>query len=70
MVAISDDPSDYNALTPHFLIGGPLTQIAEPIVLAAFQNQIKSWELVGTNPKNFGEGGHKNISYNIAPETR
>jgi len=55
MVAISDDPSDYNALTPaHFLIGGPLTQLAEPIVLAEPQSWLKRWELVRQQSQEFG----------------
>lgn len=54
MVALSDYPSDYNALTPaHFLIGAPLTQIPEPIVTDVPQNRLKRWELVRRQSQEF-----------------
>lgn len=54
MVALSDDPSDYNVLTPsHFLIGAPLTQIPEPIALVEPKNRLKRWELVRYQAQSF-----------------
>jgi len=47
MQALSDDPTDLNALTPeHFLIGEPLCCVPEPRYDAIPDNQLIRWELI------------------------
>lgn len=47
LVALSDNPADYAALTPaHFLVGGPLTVPIEPDVSTVASNRLKRWKLV------------------------
>lgn len=44
---MSDDPSDFTALTPgHFLVGGILILPAEPDTTGIRLNRVKRWELV------------------------
>ncbi|XP_071582174.1 uncharacterized protein [Temnothorax nylanderi] len=44
---LSDDPSDYTALTPgHFLIGRPLTSVPEESVLEINANRLSRWQHV------------------------
>ncbi|XP_029347204.1 uncharacterized protein LOC100569539 [Acyrthosiphon pisum] len=51
---MSDDPSDLNPLTPaHFLIGGSLTQPAEPDSTGIPLNRVKRWELVKLQSQTF-----------------
>ena len=47
LVALSDDPSDLNALTPgHFLIERPLVSVPEPSLLNTPENLLSRWQLV------------------------
>ena len=47
LTPLSDDPSDYEALTPgHFLIGAPLVGLPESPLLDYRQNRLSRWQLV------------------------
>lgn len=47
IVPMSSDPHDYSALTPgHFLIGRPLTSIAEPSLIERAENYLSRWKRV------------------------
>jgi hypothetical protein len=47
LTPLSDDPSDYEALTPgHFLIGAPLVGLPESSLLDCRQNRLSRWQLV------------------------
>lgn len=54
LVASSDDPSDYTAITPaHFLVGRELQCVAEPTYLNWKENTLSRWQLVQTMVQHF-----------------
>ncbi|XP_070524007.1 uncharacterized protein [Cardiocondyla obscurior] len=47
LLPISDDPEDFEALTPgHFLIGQPLNALPEPSLQEISENRLKRWQLI------------------------
>ncbi|GBM78654.1 hypothetical protein AVEN_267694-1, partial [Araneus ventricosus] len=47
IVPLSTDPHDYTALTPrHFLIGRPITSIAEPQLIEKSDNYLSRWQKI------------------------
>jgi len=47
LTALSNDPSDFNALTSgHFLIGQPLLAVPEPNLTMTNENRLTRWQLV------------------------
>ncbi|XP_070530058.1 uncharacterized protein [Cardiocondyla obscurior] len=47
LLPITDDPEDFEALTPgHFLIGQPLNAIPEPSLQEIPENRLKRWQLI------------------------
>ncbi|XP_062704329.1 uncharacterized protein LOC109403153 [Aedes albopictus] len=47
LCALSDDPTDYNALTPgHFLIFRPLNAVAEPDLTSANMHSLSRWDKI------------------------
>ncbi|XP_070519714.1 uncharacterized protein [Cardiocondyla obscurior] len=46
LLPVSDDPEDFEALTPgHFLIGQPLNAVPEPSLQEIPENRLKRWQL-------------------------
>ncbi|GBN90505.1 hypothetical protein AVEN_67660-1 [Araneus ventricosus] len=47
IVPLSTDPHDYTALTPgHFLIGRPITSVAEPQLIEKSDNYLSRWQKI------------------------
>ncbi|XP_071652480.1 uncharacterized protein [Temnothorax longispinosus] len=43
---LSDDPEDVSALTPGFLIGGPIITMLEPSLIDLATSQLSRWQLI------------------------